>query len=122
MRALGLLARRRIRDAVVSLIAGISLVDALWIAHRSPDDGDRRSCFVLTNAPALRPGDVISFGLVLQDRLLVRAHALVANGRFALDPVASITYSPRRIEIQPTRLGAELLAGVCPVDTPPTRS
>jgi 4-hydroxybenzoate polyprenyltransferase len=33
VRALGLVARRRIRDAVVSLIAGISLVDALWIAR-----------------------------------------------------------------------------------------
>jgi hypothetical protein len=33
LRALGLLRARKIRDAVTGLIAGISLLDALWIAH-----------------------------------------------------------------------------------------
>jgi len=51
VRALGLLARRRIRDAVVSLIAGISLVDALWIARADHPAMAvaALACFVLTN-------------------------------------------------------------------------
>ena len=51
VRALGLLAKRRIRDAVVSLIAGISLVDALWIARADHPAMATAAlaCFVLTN-------------------------------------------------------------------------
>jgi hypothetical protein len=51
IRALGLIARGRIRESVGSLIAGISLLDALWIART----GDTKmalvavGCFVLTN-------------------------------------------------------------------------
>jgi len=51
LRALGLVAKRRIREAVVSLIAGISLVDALWIANQGHATMAVMAlgCFVLTN-------------------------------------------------------------------------
>jgi 4-hydroxybenzoate polyprenyltransferase len=51
VRALGLVAKQRIRDAVVSLIAGISLVDALWIARADHPAMATAAlaCFVLAN-------------------------------------------------------------------------
>jgi 4-hydroxybenzoate polyprenyltransferase len=51
LRALMLLRARRIRDVVISLIAGISLVDALWIARldRPGLAAAAIAAFVLTN-------------------------------------------------------------------------
>jgi len=51
VRALWLVANRRIREAVGSLIAGISLVDALWIARTGSTTMTivALACFVLTN-------------------------------------------------------------------------
>ena len=50
VRALSLLVKRRIKDAVTSLIAGISLLDAIWIANRGHDGMAIAAiaCFALT--------------------------------------------------------------------------
>ena len=50
VRALSLLVKRRIKDAVTSLIAGISLLDAIWIANRGCTTSAMIAiaCFALT--------------------------------------------------------------------------